>query len=956
MDKSVTQTRIQMRLKEAEMNIYSCYNNVMPPPPPPPKSDIISCNYFIQCLVKNKNIFLFLFAALLMLQTHAQTEPPPKPFITTWETSSDGESITIPTVSEETYSYTVNWGDNTTDNMAYTGDAAHTYSKAGTYTVSISGTFPRIRFGSIDDIGRTTGTTAAGQVRTVEQWGDIAWTSMRLAFVRCSNLTVKATDAPDFSGVTDMSSMFNTAFLIGDLSKWDVSNVTNMESMFTTLQSDFDGGISDWNVSNVTNMQFMFLGTNFNGDLSEWDISSVMNMQFMFSSGSTPIVDMSSENYDKLLIGWGTLDTQAGETRIPSNITLDAPNFYSCRGRSRRDTLIMRYSWTIRRDELVPILTDKAELPAITAQCEVTAADLTAPTANNKCDGTGTKVTATHSIPDDAFPITSDTVITWTYTDNSKSIVQTQQVTITGDTTDPVPMEADLPILEDCSQVTSLTAPTATDNCDGTIMGTTNVTPPITTNMTIMWTYTDAAGNTSTQTQQVTIDDTTDPVPMEADLPMLEDCSQITSLTAPTATDNCDGTITAATATTPPITASTTITWTYTDAGNNTATQTQEVVIDDNTPPSVAGTLSEVMKQCEVAMVTDLTAPTTTDNCDSGAITATTDAAFPITSTTTITWTYTDAAGNTSTQTQQVTIMDTTDPIPMEADLPALEGCSQVTSLTAPIASDNCDGTIMGTTSTTPPITASTTLTWTYTDAAGNAVTQMQEVVVNSDVLIPDVPSLPILTEQCRIAALSSPTAKNCSGNTITATTTATLPITTNSTIMWTYTDGGNTATQTQEVMIRDTMNPVPDNTLSALSAAGSLAQADVTVPTATDNCDGQIMAVPDVTFPITSDVTITWTYTDAAGNTATQTQQVTITAAPLSATDDAAEAVIFPNPSGDYLEVRSAIGGTFQLLSLSGKPLLEGTTNIRVDITSLQSGLYLVQLPDGRLLKFVRE
>ena len=39
MDKSVTQTRIQMRLKEAGMNIYSCYNNVMPPPPPPPKKN-----------------------------------------------------------------------------------------------------------------------------------------------------------------------------------------------------------------------------------------------------------------------------------------------------------------------------------------------------------------------------------------------------------------------------------------------------------------------------------------------------------------------------------------------------------------------------------------------------------------------------------------------------------------------------------------------------------------------------------------------------------------------------------------------------------------------------------------------------------------------------------------------------------------------------------------------------
>ena len=33
----LNQTRIQMRLKAAGMNIYSCYNNMMPPPPPPPR-------------------------------------------------------------------------------------------------------------------------------------------------------------------------------------------------------------------------------------------------------------------------------------------------------------------------------------------------------------------------------------------------------------------------------------------------------------------------------------------------------------------------------------------------------------------------------------------------------------------------------------------------------------------------------------------------------------------------------------------------------------------------------------------------------------------------------------------------------------------------------------------------------------------------------------------------------
>ena len=34
-------------------------------------------------------------------------------FVTTWRTTTDGESITIPTHSESTYNYTVDWGDGT---------------------------------------------------------------------------------------------------------------------------------------------------------------------------------------------------------------------------------------------------------------------------------------------------------------------------------------------------------------------------------------------------------------------------------------------------------------------------------------------------------------------------------------------------------------------------------------------------------------------------------------------------------------------------------------------------------------------------------------------------------------------------------------------------------------------------------------------------------------------------
>ena len=432
-------------------------------------------------------------------------------------------------------------------------------------------------------------------------------------------------------------------------------------------------------------------------------------------------------------------------------------------------------------------------------------------------------------------------------------------------------------------------APTATDNHPGTVTVTNNISNfPVTSDTTITWTYTDASNNTATQTQQVTIRDTMKPVPDPSnDLSTLTAACSIPAadVTIPSAMDNCDGEIMATTTITPPITASTTITWTYRDAAGNTATQMQEVTIADNIAPSPdpSNDLSEIMRQCPLRE-NELTTPTATDNC-TGTVTVTNDVArFPITESRMITWTYTDGAKNTVTQTQRVTIDDTMAPVPVVADLPTLEDCSQITTLTAPTAMDNCDGTITATTAVTLAIIASTTITWTYTDAGNNTATQTQEVTIgDTEAPIPEVSNLPMLTEGCPVATI-----------------------------------------------------------------------ANLTVPTATDNCDeGTITATTNATFPITQSTTIIWTYEDVAGNMVTQTQEVIC---PLSVADDAAEAVIFPNPSGHYLEVRSPIGDTFQILSLSGKPLLEGTTNTRVDITSLQSGLYFVHLLDGRLLKFVRE
>ncbi len=125
----------------------------------------------------------------------------------------------------------------------------------------------------------------------------------------------------------------------------------------------------------------------------------------------------------------------------------------------------------------------------------------------------------------------------------------TAAITVTAAPDVTPPVAPALPnILAECS-VTELTAPTATDNCAGTVTGTTNASLPITAQGTtvITWTFNDGNGNTSTATQNVIIDDVTPPV-APTSLPTLTGACSVTPV-APTAGDNCGATITGTTTT-----------------------------------------------------------------------------------------------------------------------------------------------------------------------------------------------------------------------------------------------------------------------------------------------------------------------------------------------------------------------------------------------------------------------
>jgi len=206
----------------------------------------------------------------------------------------------------------------------------------------------------------------------------------------------------DVSSVTNMSSLFNGATNFnGDISGWGVQNVTSFSGMFKGATSfnkniggwntasalgmdgmfqdatSFNRYIGNWDVSKVKGFMYMFQNaTAFNQDIGKWDISGADSVAYMFSGAtsfdqdlgdwnisnlsnfSRPAsiaganlmfdgVTLSTENYDKLLIGWNTLNTAAGETAIPTDIRFSGGNSTYCAGASAKASLLSNKRWTI---------------------------------------------------------------------------------------------------------------------------------------------------------------------------------------------------------------------------------------------------------------------------------------------------------------------------------------------------------------------------------------------------------------------------------------------------------------------------------------------------------------------------------------------------------------------------------------------------------------------------------
>ena len=209
-----------------------------------------------------------------------------RPFITRWEGKA-GEALKIPIVGKYTVVVKNAGGDELKREEVSITDPAAPY----TFTPESDGEYlveagpEGVEYIRMAEVGlKKYG--SCEQLLWVEQFGNVVWTTMELAFCQCFKMQFKdGIGKPNLAQVTDMHEMFYGCSSFNQpLEGWNVSGVMNMSHLFSGCAS-FNQPLEGWDVSKVTRMDGMFAVCNsFNQPLAEWNVSQVKRMDAMFSS------------------------------------------------------------------------------------------------------------------------------------------------------------------------------------------------------------------------------------------------------------------------------------------------------------------------------------------------------------------------------------------------------------------------------------------------------------------------------------------------------------------------------------------------------------------------------------------------------------------------------------------------------------------------------------------------
>lgn len=268
------------------------------------------------------------------------------PFVSTWKTDNSGVSssnqIKLPLVNGGSYNFTVDWGDGTSDTItAYNAPAiTHTYSVAGTKTISITGTLVGWIFGFGGD---------RLKLLSISSWGSLKLLAGSLGgsiFMGCENLTLSGvTDTLDLSNNPNLTFMFyqcSSITTIPNINFWNMSGITSISNMFYNA-GNFNSNIGSWNTSAITDMSFVFgldIGnSSFNQNIGSWVVTGVTTFNgFMAQANST---NFSTTNLDAIYNSWSTQNVQSGKS-----ISFGTAKYTSASS-AGRNILTGTYGWTI---------------------------------------------------------------------------------------------------------------------------------------------------------------------------------------------------------------------------------------------------------------------------------------------------------------------------------------------------------------------------------------------------------------------------------------------------------------------------------------------------------------------------------------------------------------------------------------------------------------------------------
>ncbi len=568
------------------------------------------------------------------------------------------------------------------------------------------------------------------------------------------------------------------------------------------------------------------------------------------------------------------------------------------------ETVIVQY--ITLTDDVAPVIECIADE---TYECDEEIPTAVDPEAYDNC-GLDVTITMEESMEGDSCLKTITR--TWTATDYCGNESSCSQVITVQDTTAPSITAADDATVE-CGDELPVPAAETADNCNEVswiVEATMEPTCGDAFIMTRTYTATDACGNSSTDTQIITVVDTTPPT-IEAAADATVECGDELPVPAADVADTCGNatwTVESSREETCGDTYIMTRTYTATDDCGNTATDVQIITVVDTTDPVITCP-ADLTHECDeapdygVATATDTCGDVTVDFVDS----ETGDSCERVI---TRTWTATDACENTASCVQTITIVDTTAPTVTAAPDATVE-CGEELPTPDAAVTDNCNEAGWTVEATMEPTCGDAfimTRTYTATDACGNSSTDTQIITV-VDTTPPTIEAADDATVECgdELPVPAADVADTCGNATWTVESSREETCGDTYIMTRTYTatdDCGNTATDVQIITVVDTTDPV-------IACPADLTHEcdetpDYGVATATDTCGDATVDFVDLETGDSCELVITrtWTATDACENTASCVQTITIvdTTAPVISgpveidvpCDDVAEGGVF--------------------------------------------------------------